>query len=432
MTVGAISLGCNKNRVDTELMLGALVGAGHELVSDPSSAEVLIVNTCGFIGSAKEEAIDTILEMAEYKKAGSCKRLIVTGCLAQRYPEELYEGFPEVDAFLGVSDFDALLTVLSGERTLMVGDPCRDVTLTERVLTTPPYMAYLKIAEGCDNGCTYCSIPSIRGKYRSRPMDKLVAEAQALAARGVKEITLVAQDTTRYGLDLYGEPRLAELVERVCQIEGIVWVRALYCYPELVNGTLLDRLAAQEKFCRYIDMPIQHCDDAVLRAMRRRGGFEEIRLALEALRSRGFVARSTVIAGFPGETEEQFERLLTFLREAKFDRLGAFAYSEEEGTPAARMQGQVPLEVRQRRSECIMLQQRELSRAANQARVGQIERVLVTGVSGGSFVGRSAKEAPEIDGEVRFTASGALKPGSFVNVRMTRADDYDMEGERVP
>ncbi len=432
-TVGLISLGCSKNRVDSEMLLGLFAGRGYEIVSDPAQAEIIVVNTCGFIGPAKEESIDAIFDMARYKTGGRLKTLIVTGCLAQRYGEALREEMPEVDAILGVAEypriFEAIEAARQGKRPMFTGEGDRFYK-ARRVLTTPAYSAYVKISDGCDNRCSYCAIPLIRGPYRSRPFEDIVSEAEALCARGVRELTLIAQDTSRYGNDFPGgQLLLGSLIERCCAIEGAQWVRVLYCYPDTVNEHLLDIIAAQPKACRYLDLPLQHINAGLLRRMNRRGSPELIRRLVKACRERDIMMRTTMIVGFPGETEDQFKELMDFVAEARFGRLGAFTYSPEDGTPAAEMPGQIDEAVKQRRLDELMMLQQGISLEQNLSRVGTLARVLVEGVEDGRYVGRSQLEAPEVDGVVRFTCARALKAGEFVDVRISGADAYDLEGE---
>lgn len=434
-TVGLVSLGCSKNRVDSEMLLGQLRAKGYRIVDDPAEAEIIIVNTCGFIQSAKEESIDTLLEMAEYKQTGKLKLLLATGCLAQRYGEELREALGEADGFMGVADYTRIFEVIEqaqrGERPIAIGEGDRFYK-SDRVLTTPPYSAYVKISDGCDNRCTYCAIPLIRGRYRSRPYEDIVSECRELAGRGVTEITLIAQDTSRYGSDFEGRPLLLKnLLADVSAIEGVHWVRVLYCYPDTVNEELLDTIASLPKCARYLDLPLQHINDRLLRAMNRRGDSRMIRRLLDACRERGIVVRTTMIVGFPGETEEEFEELLDFVKQTRFDRLGAFTFSPEENTPAASMDGQIDEEVKQERLDRLMLLQQEISAQRMQERVGETCEVLVEGYQHGRYYGRSLLEAPEIDGKVLFTAQKKLRPGEYVPVRITASSEYDLIGEVI-
>ena len=435
--IGLVSLGCAKNRVDSENMLGMLREKGYEIVSDPAEADILFVNTCGFIEPAKEESIDAIFEMAQYKKAGRAKKLYVTGCLAQRYPEALMSEIPEIDGILGVAEYSRLFELLdAGDRGMK---PCYTAKSarflnTPRVLTTPGYSAYVKISDGCDNRCTYCAIPLIRGGYSSRPFDDIVDECKKLADDGVTEITLIAQDTSRYGCD-FGDRHymLPELLEAVSAIEGVHWVRVLYCYPDSTEDRLLDAIQKLPKVAPYLDLPLQHIDDDLLRRMNRRGSSDWIKSRLEECRKRGILVRTTMIVGFPGETDRQFETLLDFVKEARFDRLGAFTYSAEEGTPAAGMPDQIDEDVKQARLDQLMMLQQSISMEINQARIGSTCEVLVDGfdAESGRFYGRSLLEAPESDGCIWLGGASALTPGEYVDVRITGADAYDLEGEVV-
>ena len=431
--VGMVSLGCAKNRVDSEVILGTLKEAGYEIVSDPAEAEIIFVNTCGFIEPAKEESIEAIFEMAKYKETGRLKKLFVTGCLAQRYIDDLYREMPEVDGFMGVADYTRLLEMMqeaeAGGRPRYVCDGERFFH-AERVLTTPAYSAYVKISDGCDNRCSYCAIPLIRGPYHSRPFDSIVEECRELAARGVTEITLIAQDTSRYGNDFpEGKLLLPELLKAVSAIEGVHWVRVLYCYPDTTDDRLLDAIANLPKVAPYVDLPLQHIDGPLLKRMNRRGSPEWIKSRISACKERGLTTRTTMIVGFPGETEEAFHELLQFVKEARFDRLGAFTYSPEEGTPGAEMPDQVDEEVKQRRLDELMTLQQGISLEENTARVGEICEVLCEGAEESMFVGRSIREAPESDGVIRFTAAREVAPGEYLNVKITGADAYDLFGE---
>ncbi len=431
-----ISLGCNKNRVDSETALGLMREKGYELTNEPAEADVLMVNTCGFIESAKEESIDAILEMAEYKRTGRCRVLVVTGCLAQRYERELLEEIPEIDLLMGVNQYerltDAIETFLvTGARQSLCGEKF-DFFEHDRVLTTPRYTAYTRIGDGCDNRCTFCAIPLIRGHYRSRDEGLILTEVSRLAAAGVREHILVAQDTTRYGTDWQAHSALPELMARCAKIPGVEWLRVLYCYPDETDERLLDVIAQNDNICKYLDLPIQHINDEVLRHMHRRGDSRDIRRCLRLARERGLTLRTSIIVGFPGETEAQFEELLDFVREAEFDRLGAFTYSAEEGTPAARMKEQIPEEVKKERLDRLMTLQADVSLRRNQARLGSVEKVLVTDRGeDGLVLGRSEREAPETDGEIVFTAARPPEVGQFCQVRITRAEAYDLMGEMV-
>ena len=435
-TVGAISLGCNKNRVDTETALGLLRDHGFRIVSDPALADILMVNTCGFIDPAKEESINTILEMAEYKKTGRCRLLVVTGCLSQRYESDLMKELPEIDLLLGVNQYaslpDQIEKALSGSRIHACQD---DFSYFEhdRILTTPSYSAYVRIGEGCSNRCTFCAIPMIRGPYRSRDEDAILREVHSLAEAGVREMILVAQDTTRWGTDQGGHSRLPSLMRKISGVPGVDWLRVLYCYPDETTDELLDLLAGTPNICPYLDIPIQHINSEVLRRMHRLGSREDILRCVRGARERGLTIRTTVMTGFPGETEDQFKELLDFVEEARFDRLGAFAYSAEEGTPAARLPDQVPEEIRQRRLDQLMSLQNRISLQNNLKRVGTEEKVLVTDLNDeGMALGRSRLEAPETDGEILFSCGDRKpEPGSFVQVRITHAEPYDLMGEMI-
>ena len=432
--VGMISLGCAKNRVDSENLLGMLVDRGFEIVSDPAEADVLFVNTCGFIESAKEESIDAILEMAQYKKLGD-KKLFVTGCLAQRYPEALMSEIPEIDGLMGVAEYARLFEMLKAaeqnQRPCYTANGVRFLH-TPRVLTTPGYSAYVKISDGCDNRCTYCAIPLIRGNYSSRPFDDIVSECEALADGGVTEVTLIAQDNSRYGCDI-GDGRLLlpELLEAVSAIGGVHWVRVLYCYPDSTDDRLLDAIQRLPKVAPYLDLPLQHIDDDLLRRMNRRGSADWIKSRIAECRRRGIILRTTMIVGFPGETDEQFQTLLDFVKEARFDRLGAFTYSPEEGTAAAKMKDQIDENVKTQRLDELMMLQQAISLEINEARVGSVCEVLVDGIEEDHWYGRSLLEAPESDGCVWLTADRELVPGEYVQVKITGATAYDLIGKVI-
>ena len=441
LSVGMISLGCNKNRVDSETALGLLKEHGYVFTGDPAQADILMVNTCGFIESAKEESIDTIFEMAQYKQNGRCKLLVVTGCLAQRYEEALKAEIPEIDLLMGVNQYKelpaAIEKALRGDRTSYCADD-NSYYAHDRVLTTPFYTAYTRIGEGCSNRCTVCAIPLIRGAYRSRPEKDVLEEIEKLAKQGVREHILVAQDTTRFGTDRgpagsVGHTTLPELMKKAAAIDGVDWLRVLYCYPDETDDRLLDVIANTPNICKYLDLPIQHVNDTVLKRMHRRGNKADILRCIKGARERGLTLRTSIIVGFPGETEEQFQELLDVLGEAEFDRLGAFTYSPEEDTPAARMPEQIPEEIKQERLDRLMRMQSAISLKRNQARVGTIEKVLVTDAApGGQALGRSHREAPETDGEIRFTYAGRTPEiGTFVNVKLTQADTYDLMGEML-
>jgi len=431
-----VSLGCSKNRCDAEVMLSRLTEAGYSLVEDPAQAEIILVNTCGFIQAAKEEAVDTVLSMAEYKKTGKCRVLGVTGCFSGRYGDQLQELLPEADLFLGVTQYPEIVSFVEKAAG---GEKVCDCTLDEkiagffeRVLTTPPWYAYLKIAEGCSNRCAFCAIPAIRGNYRSRPLDELIGEAESLARRGVKELIVIAQDTTRYGEDLYGQGRLPELLRRLCRIEGLHWIRFLYSYPERVTDELLRVVVEEPKICKYLDIPMQHADDAVLKAMRRRSSRAMLEELMEKLRALplSVAVRTTMMVGFPGETPEAFQTLLHFIRAHPFDLLGSFIFSPEEGTPAEYMPGRPGKKTREGRMERLMLAQQAISKERLAQFVDKTLEVLAEReLSPGLWQGRTQYQCPEIDGVTRFTVSAPPAPGTFLRVRITGSGEYDLEGE---
>ena len=425
-TVGVISLGCAKNQVDTERMLGLLTAAGFEITNQPSEADVLIVNTCGFIESAKQESINAILEMAQYKQGGKCTRLVVTGCLSERYRDELKEAMPEIDLLLGVREYETLPRLLGGKTDAPHCGP-----KSARVLTTPRYSAYLRIADGCNNRCTYCAIPLIRGNLVSEPLEELVDEAKRLADAGVSELTLIAQDTSGYGMDRYGKPMLIELLNQLEKIDALRWLRVLYTYPDTVTPELIDRFRAGGKIVPYLDMPLQHTEDEILRRMHRRGDQAHIRQVLDyvAKVAPEFMLRTTLMVGFPGETETQFAAMVRFIQEHPFDRVGAFAFSPEEGTAAASLPDQVPEEVKQERLSRLMAAQQPISRARNERRVGQLVDVLIEGAEETRAFGRSYAEAPDVDGKIVLEHAGHLRVGSYVPAKLIRAEEYDMIGE---
>lgn len=432
-----VSLGCDKNLVDSEDMLGVLTRAGHEIVDDENEAEAIIINTCCFIHDAKEESVETILEMAEYKKAGTCKVLIVTGCMAQRYKQEIIEEIPEVDAVLGTTSYGEILKAVEEAVAGRHYQEYRDIDYLvpdqgKRVLTTGGHFAYLKIAEGCDKHCTYCIIPKLRGKFRSVPMERLVRQAEDLAAQGVKELILVAQETTLYGKDLYGEKSLHRLLKELCKIKGIRWIRILYCYPEEIYDELIKTMKEEPKICHYLDLPIQHASDAVLKRMGRRTTRKELTEKVQKLRKEipDIVLRTTLITGFPGETEEDHETLMEFVNEMEFDRLGVFTYSAEEDTPAASMEGQIPEEVKEERRDALMELQQEVSYDKGTERIGQELLVMIEGkVSGESaYIARTYGDAPKVDGYIFVQTGELLVTGDFAKVRVTGAMEYDLIG----
>lgn len=447
MKIGVVSLGCPKNLVDSETMLGLIHEENYEITNDPSEAEIIIVNTCGFIESAKEESINTILQMAEYKKSGSCKYIIVTGCLSQRYAEELFNELPEADAIAGVEVYDEIGSiikrVMNGERFIMLERSKPDVIYTSketflpRVLTTPSYTAYLKIAEGCDNCCSYCAIPKIRGPYRSKPMAQVLKEAKALADNGVKELIVVAQDTTRYGEDLPGgKLLLADLLKELNKIESLKWIRVMYCYPNNFTDELIETFASLDKVCKYVDLPLQHASNRLLASMNRYDTREEVETLLAKLRKRipGIVIRTTFIVGFPGETDADFEELKEFVEQQRFENAGVFAYSQEEGTVAGAMPNQIPDEIKQERYHELMALQAQISEEIHKDTEGQTLEVLVEGIEedgSGLYYGRSYREAPDIDGLVFIENPGDIKPGCFVKVNILQGFTYESVGERI-
>lgn len=447
MKIGVVSLGCPKNLVDSETMLGLIHEEKYEITNDPSEAEIIIVNTCGFIESAKEESINTILQMAEYKKSGSCKYIIVTGCLSQRYAEELFNELPEADAIAGVEVYDEIGSiikrVMNGERFIMLERSKPDVIYTSketflpRILTTPSYTAYLKIAEGCDNCCSYCAIPKIRGSYRSKPMEQVLKEAKALADNGVKELIVVAQDTTRYGEDLPGgKLLLANLLKELNKIESLKWIRVMYCYPNNFTDELIETFASLDKVCKYVDLPLQHASNRLLASMNRYDTREEVETLLAKLRKRipGIVIRTTFIVGFPGETDADFEELKEFVEQQRFENAGVFAYSQEEGTVAGAMPNQIPDEIKQERYHELMALQAQISEEIHKDTEGQTLEVLVEGIEedgSGLHYGRSYREAPDIDGLVFIENPGDIKPGCFVKVNILQGFTYESVGERI-
>lgn len=433
-----ISLGCDKNLVDSEEMLGLLVAHGYEITDEEDQADVIVVNTCCFIHDAKEESIQTILEMAEYRTSGKCRALLVTGCLAQRYQNEITEEIPEVDAVLGTTSYEdivkALDKALQGESYLEFQDINRlPVVDVNRVVTTGGYYEYLKIAEGCDKHCTYCIIPKLRGSYRSVPMERLVSQAEYLAEQGVKELILVAQETTVYGKDLYGEKSLHLLLKKLCGIRGIRWIRVQYCYPEEIYPELIQVMKEEKKICHYLDLPIQHANDAILKRMGRRTTKEQLIQTVNTLRQEipDIILRTTLITGFPGETREQHEELMEFVDEMEFDRLGVFTYSPEEDTPAASMEHQVPKEVKEERQAELMELQQEISLDKGDSRIGMELEVMIEGkvADENAYVGRTYADAPGIDGYIFVNTDTELMSGDFAMVHVTGALEYDLIGE---
>ena len=438
MKILFISLGCDKNLVDTEVMLGLLASRGYELTDDETKADIIVVNTCCFIHDAKEESIQNILEMAEYKKEGKAKALIVTGCLAQRYRQEILDEIPEVDEVLGTTAYDQILdavdVALAGEHSVMVEDVnALPLPKTKRLVTTGGHFAYLKIAEGCDKHCTYCIIPKIRGNFRSVPMERLVKEAEELAEQGVKELILVAQETTLYGKDIYGEKSLHRLLRELCKISGIRWIRILYCYPEEITDELIRVMKEEPKVCHYLDLPIQHADDTVLKRMGRRTSRQELTDIIGKLRKEipDICLRTTLITGFPGETKAQHEELMEFIDEMEFDRLGVFTYSPEEDTPAAAMPDQIDEEVKKERQAELMELQQEIAFDNAQDMVGREMLVMIEGkvADENAYVGRTYRDAPNVDGLIFINTDAELLSGDFARVKVTGALDYDLIGE---
>lgn len=433
MKVLLISLGCDKNLVDSEVMLGLLNKAGHELTNDETEAEAVVINTCAFISDAKEESINTIIEMGRLKKTGRLKKLIVAGCLSQRYKDEIMKELPEIDVIIGATNYDKIVEAIGTDEEVIVDDiNYTPEPVSERIVTTNASMAYFKIAEGCNKMCTYCIIPHIRGRYRSIPMDRLLASAEKLAADGIKELVLVAQETTLYGVDLYGSKKLPDLLTKLSDIEGIEWIRLLYCYPEEITDELISVMAENPKICHYIDIPIQHSENEILRRMGRKTSREDIVSLVSKLRSAmpDIAIRTTLISGFPGETQELHDGLVDFVDECEFDRLGVFTYSPEEGTPAADYEDQVDGEIAAKWRDEIMELQQEISYEKNQNLIGSVQRVLIEGylVDDDVYVGRTYRDAPGVDGIVFVSAPYELISGSFVDVKITEANEYDLTG----
>lgn len=440
MNILFVSLGCDKNLVDTEVMLGLLASRGHQMVDSEEIADVIVINTCCFIHDAKEESIQTILEMAEYKKAGSCKALIVTGCLAQRYKQEIIDEIEEVDAVLGTTSYDKIVEAideaLAGHTSVEMTDiDALPLVESKRLVTTGGHFAYLKIAEGCDKHCTYCIIPKIRGNFRSVPIERLLKEAEDLVAQGVKEIVLVAQETTLYGKDLYGEKSLHKLLRELCKISGLRWIRILYCYPEEITDELIQVIKEEDKICNYLDLPIQHASDGILKRMGRRTSKEQLVEIIGKLRKEipDIAIRTTLITGFPGETQEQHEELMEFVDEMEFDRLGVFTYSPEEDTPAAVMPDQIPEDVKEDRQAELMELQQEIAFDLAEEMIGREVLVMIEGkvADENAYVGRTYKDAPNVDGLIFVESEEELMSGDFARVRITGALEYDLMGEII-
>ena len=428
--VGMVSLGCDKNRIDSEILLGTISNE-YEITNDPKEADIIIVNTCGFIEKAKEESINTILEMAQYKTNYKCKLLIATGCLTQRYGEELKNLMPEIDIMLGVNDYKKIHKLIrefiSEQKTsLQVNYSDSNINEGKRILTTASQTAYLRIAEGCNNFCTYCIIPKIRGKFRSRSMENILKEAEGLSKQGVKEIILVAQDTTLYGSDIYGEKKLHILLKELAKIQGIEWIRVLYCYPEEIYEELVDEIASNKKVVKYLDLPIQHISSKILKRMGRKTNKEDIMEKIDLIRSKikGINLRTSLIVGFPGEEEEDFEEL----KEYKLDKVGVFTYSREEGTPAAKMENQIDENIKEKREKTLMMIQRDISKEINQLKINNIYDILVEGYNGEYYFGRNYEMIPEVDGKVFFKSENKIKNGEIVRVQIKSCTDYDLVG----
>ncbi|WP_139904578.1 30S ribosomal protein S12 methylthiotransferase RimO [Clostridium thermarum] len=432
--LGLISLGCDKNRVDTEIILGSLKDK-FEVTNDPKEADVIIVNTCGFIEASKQESINTILEMAEYKKNYKCKVLIATGCLTQRYKAELQELMPEIDIILGVNDYDKISAAIekfySDHQKIILCSDSNIINEGERVLTTGKNFAYLRISEGCNNNCTYCAIPKIRGPYRSRSMENIIKETHQLVSQGVSEIILIAQDTTLYGIDIYGTKSLPKLIDEISKVEGVKWIRLLYCYPEEITDELIDVIANNPKVCKYIDMPIQHISDRILRRMGRRGKKENIILVIKKLKAKvkDIALRTTFIVGFPGETEEDFQELCDFVKDTCFDNMGVFQYSPEEGTAAASMKETIDDKTKSKREHEIMLLQQKVSLNNNRAKIGKVFETLVESKDGEYYIGRTMQMAPDIDGLMYISSNENIDLGSYITVKVNEASEYDLVGD---
>lgn len=435
--VGMISLGCPKNQVDGEIMLQKLNMGGFETAQSIEDSDVMVINTCGFIEDAKREAIETILEVAEYKTAGLISAIVVTGCLAERYQDEILKEIPEVDAVIGIGADRDIVKVcqkaLVGVRSSFYSDKKYLLLEGDRMLSTPPHWAYLKISDGCDNRCSYCAIPGIRGGYIERSMESILDEAEQLAEKGVKELIIVAQDTTKYGVQLYGEQKLAELLRRLVKIDGIVWIRLYYCYPDRVSDELIDVIANEEKICSYIDIPLQHCNKDILRSMNRNGSYDSLRDLLFKMKERipGLSLRTTFMVGFPGETEEQFEELCRFVKEIKFDKMGCFAFSREEDTPAYDFDNQIDDDVKKRRAEVLMDIQYSITQNANKERVGNVYKTVIDEKTDNGYLGRSYLDSPEIDSAIIISSDCKHEIGDFIDVKITDYDGYDLIGEEI-
>lgn len=436
MNVAIVSLGCAKNLIDSEVMLNTIKDGKYEITNDPYLADIIIINTCGFIDKAKQESINTIIEMGQYKKDGKCKLLIAAGCLSERYKEELLNEMPELDAVIGTGDYKFILDViekgLKGQKITMYGNQENiDLDRLDRYVSTKNHSAYIKIAEGCDNKCTYCIIPKLRGRYRSRKFEEIIKEAELLASKGIKELIVIAQDTSVYGRDLYGKLMLPELLKSMAKIEGIEWIRLLYAYPDEFNDELINVMASEEKICKYIDIPIQHGSNKILKLMGRNTTKEKILHLINKLRKEipDIAIRTTFIVGFPGETEEDFEELAEFIKEVEFDRMGVFTYSREEDTPAYKLPNQIDEETKINRQDILMSLQMDISYKKNLTFIGKSLKVLIEDYDNGQYIGRTYRDAPEIDGLVYFTSNSEMKIGEFANVLIKDATDYDLIGE---
>ena len=432
-----VSLGCPKNQVDGEMLMRKLCDSGFSVAQSEADADAIIVNTCGFIESAKAEAIEAILEAAEYKKAGLASAVIVTGCLAERYKDEIMNEMPEVDAVVGIGANSDIVKIcqkaLCGVTTNIFPNKCFLPLDDNRLVKKGSHWAYLKISDGCDNKCSYCAIPGIRGEYRERTLESITEEAESLAQKGIKEIILVAQDTTKYGISLYGKYMLPELLRRISDINGVEWIRIFYCYPDKVTDELIDAIASLDKVCSYIDIPLQHCNKDVLKAMNRSGSYDELKSLIEKMRSKipGLSLRTTLMVGFPGETEEQFEELCKFVKEMKFDKMGCFKFSPEEDTPAYDMDNQIEEDVKARREEVLGDIQYTVTENANKSRIGKIYKTVVDDIDGEYYIGRSYLDSPEIDSGIIFSSPDKLNIGDFADVRITDYDGYDLIGETI-
>ncbi len=435
--VGIISLGCPKNQIDGEIMMNKLSSAGFQIVSEIEDSDLMIVNTCGFIESAKTQAIETILEVAEYKKAGIIKALVVTGCLAERYKDEVIKEMPEIDAVIGIGAnndiVDVCLKALNGTKSSYFPNKCNLPLSGERLLSEPKYQAYLKISDGCSNCCTFCAIPQIRGKYRERSMEDILLEADNLAKTGVTEFIIIAQDTTQYGKELYGTYCLADLLRKMCKIQGIKWIRLYYCYPERITDELIDVIASEEKVCSYIDIPIQHCSNHILKDMNRKSNYESLKALIKKIRQKvtDVTIRTTLMVGFPGEDEFDFELLCNFVKEMKFDKMGCFAYSPEEGTKAYDMPNQIDEDTKRRRAEILTDIQYGITEELNRQKIGKVYETLVEEIDCNKYVGRAYFDSPEIDSNIIFTSDTPLDTGTYVNVKITGFEGYDLIGQAV-